>query len=50
MTFLDFIKIQGDATRAVKVTQWISPDIAPLPPARRTWGASTYLGFWGVAM
>ncbi|UQC90027.1 NCS1 nucleoside transporter [Colletotrichum lupini] len=32
-----------------ETTKWINPDIAPLPPNRRTWGMWAFLGFGSIS-
>lgn len=46
---LDRLAIKDDEFHGYETNRWINPDIAPLPPSRRTWNTINYLGFWGVA-
>ncbi|RFU32809.1 hypothetical protein B7463_g3585, partial [Scytalidium lignicola] len=50
MNILKLITIRDDTYNGHATTRWFNPDIAPLPPSRRTWTALNYLSFWGVAI
>lgn len=46
---LKLLRVEGDDRRGYESNKWINPDIAPLPPSRRTWGPWTFLGFGSIA-
>lgn len=48
-SLIEKLKIESDNWSGCETTQWINPDIAPLPPSRRTWGLTTFLGFGSIA-
>ncbi|CAG9983453.1 unnamed protein product, partial [Clonostachys byssicola] len=48
-SILRFLRVKGDDRHGYETTKWINPDIAPLPPHRRTWGYLAFLGFGSIA-
>lgn len=48
-SILQFLRVDGDNRHGYETTRWINPDIAPLPPGRRTWGYVAFLGFGSIA-
>ncbi|TDZ99661.1 Thiamine transporter [Colletotrichum sidae] len=49
MGFLDRLRVKDDKEHGYETTKWINPDIAPLPPNRRTWGVWAFLGFGSIS-
>ncbi|TDZ37356.1 Thiamine transporter [Colletotrichum spinosum] len=49
MGFLDRLRVKDDEEHGYETTKWINPDIAPLPPNRRTWGVWAFLGFGSIS-
>lgn len=43
------LKLQSDEERHEHVNTWSNRDLIPLPPSRRTWGFTSYFGFWTLA-
>ncbi|KAF3908304.1 hypothetical protein AA313_de0206714 [Arthrobotrys entomopaga] len=48
MGLRDYLIVRNDDHSGVKTNWWINPDIIPLPPKRRTWGRTEFLGFWSI--
>ncbi|KAM5343836.1 hypothetical protein ACJ41O_012373 [Fusarium nematophilum] len=48
-TWLEKLKVAGDQEHGYSSDKWINPDIAPLPPCRRTWGFWAYIGWGSIA-
>ncbi|KAH7123283.1 NCS1 nucleoside transporter [Dactylonectria estremocensis] len=48
-SLVEKLKIENDSWSGCETTRWINPDIAPLPPNRRTWRVVAYLGFGSIA-
>ncbi|KAF3182294.1 thiamine transporter thi7 [Orbilia oligospora] len=48
MGLRDILIVRNDDRSGVKTNWWINPDIIPLPPSRRTWGRTEFLGFWSI--
>ncbi|OLN87567.1 Thiamine transporter [Colletotrichum chlorophyti] len=48
-SILERIKVRDDTEHGYETTRWINPDIAPLPPNRRTWGVWAFLGFGSIS-
>ncbi|KAK1959940.1 NCS1 nucleoside transporter [Colletotrichum sublineola] len=46
---LERFRVRDDTEHGYETTKWINPDIAPLPPNRRTWGMWTFLGFGSIS-
>lgn len=46
---LERIRVRDDDEHGYETTKWINPDIAPLPPNRRTWGVWAFLGFGSIS-
>ncbi|KAI8677729.1 hypothetical protein NCS55_00490400 [Fusarium keratoplasticum] len=47
--FLQKLKVDNDQVVGYVTDRWINPDIAPLPPNRRTWGYWAYIGWGSIA-
>ena len=43
------LKLQSNEERHEHVSSWSNRDLIPLPPSRRTWGFTSYFGFWTLA-
>jgi len=43
------IQVEDDKEHGFATDRWINPDIAPLPPNRRTWGVWAFLGWGSIA-
>lgn len=48
-SLLDRLRVRDDTEHGYETTKWINPDIAPLPPNRRTWGVLAFLGFGSIS-
>ncbi|EWC46426.1 hypothetical protein DRE_04369 [Drechslerella stenobrocha 248] len=48
MGLRDYLVVRNDDRSGVQTNWWINPDIIPLPPSRRTWGRTEFLGFWSI--
>ncbi|KAK0373632.1 NCS1 nucleoside transporter [Colletotrichum limetticola] len=46
---LERFRVRDDHEHGYETTKWINPDIAPLPPNRRTWGMWAFLGFGSIS-
>ncbi|GJC94418.1 NCS1 nucleoside transporter [Colletotrichum higginsianum] len=48
-TLIERLRVRDDNEHGYETTKWINPDIAPLPPSRRTWGMWAFLGFGSIS-
>jgi nucleobase:cation symporter-1, NCS1 family len=46
---LNAVQVADDREHGYETDRWINPDVAPLPPNRRTWGFWAYLGWGSIA-
>lgn len=46
---LKILEIKDDVYTGFQTSIWYNPDIAPLPPKRRTWSHVDYFGFTAVS-
>ncbi|RDW59965.1 NCS1 nucleoside transporter family protein-4 [Coleophoma cylindrospora] len=45
----DAVVLKGDEEKHEQTDAWSNRDLIPLPPARRTWGAFHFFGFWTLS-
>lgn len=43
------VVLKGDEEKHEQTDAWSNRDLIPLPPARRTWGAFHYFGYWTLS-